>query len=73
MDEISYIRRGGGVDDPFAVGNEPDHRSDASADQLQGDEEPLEPDDDEFDPFADDQEDPPPDNEGDDRAIAGSE
>jgi hypothetical protein len=61
------------VEHPFASGNEPDRESDASVDQLQGNEEQLEADDDEFDPFADDQEDPPPDSEGDDRAVAGSE
>ena len=62
------------MDDPIAVGgNEPDRGSAASVDELQGDEERLEADDDEFDPFADDQQDPPPDNEGDDRAVAGSE
>lgn len=45
-----------------------------AAEETTADEaEDLEPEDDEFDPFADDVEDPPPEHEGDDRVHEGEQ
>ena len=46
---------------------------DVPADPSEDEEGELEADDDEFDPFADSEVDPPPDDEGDDRVIEESE
>lgn len=53
-------------------GDGPGGGQEAPTDQTEGEEDDLEAEEDEFDPFANRHEDPPPEQEGDDRVHEGS-